>query len=397
MMQWPNRRYAGLVLHLGTLACFLLATTWIAEAQPSDVQVGGSAAGTGAVTGVVYCADTNQPARFAEVRVQLLFSIGTSPSSTGQTPPDAAMAATDLNGEFFIDRLLPGEYVVLASLLGYVYPLAQFSSQELTVDTISPADPVRKRIAQALPHVTIAAGHTSRLVLRLERGAEISGTVKYDDGSPAISAGITVYRFSESAHEWYRIEHSPDAFFMMSTDDRGKFQITELPPGRYLISARLPPGGGSSNAILGGLMRFDTDLGFPGQLEVFAGDTVRRKDAKAVELSSGEVRTGVDIQIPLSRFRVLTGTVVAESDGHKLKEAAVQLSFADDKSVYLTAHIADDGRFKIPFVLDAEYILTVAAPPEDGPPRHSYKIVSRPIEVHEDISGLTIALPDAPP
>lgn len=99
-------------------ACLLLLTARVAEAQSNDSQVGGSAAGTGAVTGVVYCADTNQPARFAEVRVQLLSSIGTSPSSAGQTPPDAAMATTDLNGEFLIDRLLPGEYGVLASLLG---------------------------------------------------------------------------------------------------------------------------------------------------------------------------------------------------------------------------------------------------------------------------------------
>ena len=52
---------------------------------------------------------------------------------------------------------------------------------------------------------------------------------------------------------------------------------------------------------------------------------------------SGQVRSGVEIEIPPSRFRVLTGTVAAEHDGHKLKEAAVQLSFADDKSAYLVS------------------------------------------------------------
>jgi hypothetical protein len=391
MKRWLNKRCIGcMVVHWAVFVC-LLSAARIAKAQPSPTS------GTGAVEGVVYCADTKQPARFATIRVQLLSSIGSTPSSTRQTPPDAAMTVTDLNGAFFIDHLSPGEYVALASLRGYVYPLEQFSWKELTVDTTSPAQPVRQKISKTLPHVTIEAGRTSTLALTLERGAEISGTVTYDDGSPAISARIKVYRFSESTHEWQAIEQPPDTFLMMSTDDRGSFRVTEMPPGRYLVSASLPPEGGSSNAILGGLMRFDLGLGFPGRLEVFAGDTVRRKDATAIDLSSGEIRTGVDIQIPLSRFRVLTGTVIAASDGHKLKEAAVQLSFADDKSVYLVAHIGADGKFIIPFVLDGEYILTVSAAPEDGSPKHSYKIVSLPINVDEDVNGLSIALPDAPP
>lgn len=144
-------------------------------------------------------------------------------------------------------------------------------------------------------------------------------------------------------------------------------------------------------------MRIDAGLGFPGRLEVFAGNTVRRKDAKVVVLSSSEVNTGVEIEIPLSHFRVLSGTVTAEEDGHTLKDAAVRLTFADDKSDYLVAHTGSDGSFTIPFVLDGDYILTVVAAREGELVKRSYKIVSQPIDVHGDIRGLSITMPDAPP
>lgn len=358
-------------------------------------QSGDSAAGNGAVEGVIYCTDTNEPARFATVRVQLLSSIGTIPK-TSQAPATAAMTVTNLEGAFFINRLPPGEYVAMASLRGYMFPLSEFSWNELNVGNSSSARLVRQRIFKTLPHLTVEAGRVSELTLSLKRGAEIDGMVTYDDGSPAISAQISVYRFSQSVHEWQTIDQPTDAFFMMSTDDRGSFRVTGLPPGRYLVSASIPPSGGSSNAILGGRMRFDLGLPFPGRVEIFDGDTVRRKDATAIDLASGGVRAGVDIQIPISRFRTLSGAVVAKSDGHTLKEAAVQLSFANDKSAYLVAHIGADGKFAIPFVLDGDYILTVAPAPEGNSPKHSYKTVSMPIDVHHDITGLWIELPDAP-
>ena len=72
------------------------------------------------------------------------------------------------------------------------------------------------------------------------------------------------------------------------------------------------------------------------------------------------------------------------------------MSFANDQSVYLVAHLGADGAFKIPFVLDGDYILTVAAAPEDDLRKRAYKIIKMPISVHEDISGLAISLPDAP-
>ena len=44
---------------------------------------------------------------------------------------------------------------------------------------------MRALIAAALHPVTVEGGHTEQAEVRLERGAAISGTVLYDDGSPA--------------------------------------------------------------------------------------------------------------------------------------------------------------------------------------------------------------------
>ena len=68
--------------------------------------------------------------------------------------------------------------------------LAQFSWKELKVDSQTPAEPARRRVLEVLPKVTIESDQTSSLSLGLERGAEISGTVSYDDGSPVISSRL---------------------------------------------------------------------------------------------------------------------------------------------------------------------------------------------------------------
>jgi hypothetical protein len=295
-----------------------------------------------------------------------------------------------------MDGLSPGDYVVLASMRGYLFPLAQFTWTELTVDATSLAGHAQKRVAEALPRVTVESGQTTPLTIRLERGAEISGTVAYDDGSPVINAQVLVYRYSQTNHEWQTIEQPTDEWRLMETDDRGVFRVVGLPAAKYLVSARIAPDGGSSNAILGGQIRPNTAASYPGRLEAYFGDTVRQKLATPIELSAGERRADVNIQIPLSKLRTLSGTVSAESDGHLLKAAGLQLSFADDKSKFLVAHLGQDGAFSIPFVLDGDYILTVYAPPE-GEPRqpHAYRPVDIPLSVHEDFTGIQVALPDA--
>ncbi len=353
---------------------------------------------SGAISGRVYCADTGQPARFATVRVQSIASLGSYASNLGQSPPNAAITTTGLAGTFKISELPPGDYVVMASQRGYLNPLAQFTWNDLTADSVSPVGPVRERVAAVLAHVSIHAGQTASVTIRLERGAEISGAVSFDDGTPAIGAQISAYRPSEASHQWDAVGYSPDfGLSVMYTDDRGAFQITGLPVGKYLVSARIPAYNGSGNGIVGGRVRTGASLPDPGRLEMYFGDTIRQKQATIVEVSSNERRSGVNIDIPVSKLRTLSGTVSAESDGHPLRNTLVGLRFPDDKSYFLRAHGDDDGTFAIPFALDGDYVLSVSAAPEgEGPGARRYKTVDVPLDVRGDVNGINVALPDAP-
>ncbi len=355
--------------------------------QPTQV-------GTGVISGAVYCADTNEPARFVAVKVQSVSSLGSAPKVLEQGPADAVSTTTGVDGAFRVDGLVPGEYLVLASLQGYMYPLARLTYSDLDGDSDSSSARVGERVAALLPHVAVTVGQTSSITIRLERGAEFSGTVSFDDGAPVIGAQIRLYRSSKSGDKWSEALQPPNAgWLQMTTDDLGRFRVPGLPSGKYLVSARFPVNGGSGNAILGGAVRTSSGVPYQSQLEVYFGDTVRQRDATMLNLAEGERRSGIDIHLPLAKLHTLSGTVRAASDGRPLRSAFMQLRFSDDVRPFLRAHGGDDGTFLIPFVPDGEYILSVSAPPEKD---RKFKDRDLPISVHGDTNEMDVALPDTP-
>jgi len=235
-----------------------------------------------------------------------------SASSSEVDAASAAQTTTGIDGSFEIEGLTLGKYVLLATLEGYLFPLAQFTWNELNVDSRSPAEPARRRVLEVLPTVTIEPDQTSSLSLRLERGAEISGTVSYDDGSPVISAQITIYRFSAERKQWQEVQLQNDSWPQRETNDKGVYRIAGLPTGRYLVSVRIPPEGGSWTTILGGRLARDFGQGHPGRLEMYYGDTPRQKSATPVEVVSGERRPDIDIHFALSKLRTVSGIVVSD-------------------------------------------------------------------------------------
>ena len=140
-------------------------------------------AATGTVTGHVYCADTNAPARMASVMLEPVRVVDEAGTSAEGSHTQVTMTAveTGLDGGFAIPEVTPGVYYIIAYKAGYLSPLATFSSDVLS----HPSAEDRKRIAAAVPKITVEAGLPASVDLRLERGAAISGTILFDDGSPA--------------------------------------------------------------------------------------------------------------------------------------------------------------------------------------------------------------------
>jgi hypothetical protein len=358
------------------------------------------------VSGHVFCADTNAPARFAKVLLKsaapshagedMMKSITDSMTkATGKsgTPPKPqteeqkkAMAAaskgmnqlTDmlnsstvgLDGTYSFAGVKPGTYYVHAIFAGYIDPFSQFSDEDFA--STDPA--VRARLAQ-LATVTVTGTDSAHADLRLERGAAVSGRILYDDGSPAVGWTLSVIKPKsvDDPADAAAAAMGP-ALAMMGigqlskTDDRGRFRIAGLAPGEYALRASLaatPTGISAANMGDGG-----TGI----NLAVYTGDTFTRADAKSIKLGGGDELTGADIVVPSHKLHNISGHVVAKDDGHTLNVGTVGLTVKDNPATHLTAAIRDDGSFHFEDLPgNITYTLTVADAADgrnDGPPNN---------------------------
>jgi hypothetical protein len=80
------------------------------------------------------------------------------------------------------------------------------------------------------------------------RGAEVSGSVAYDDGSPAVGFQMNLlYPFgAENSGQTVKLSNSQVDFpgELGMTDDRGHFRLSGIPPGSYVLAATSPSGWG---------------------------------------------------------------------------------------------------------------------------------------------------------
>jgi hypothetical protein len=319
--------------------------------------------GTGGLVGQVFCSDTQKPARFALVSlVPDVTEEGVNRRSYG-----SSSASTAADGTFSMKDVLPGVYDVQVLMPGYIQPIRQ-----LNLFTDSDSD-LRQRLLRMLTKVKIDAGQTANATVTAYRGADLSGTVNYDDGTPA--AGITVSALmaipvagsdtSTSANTNLRAVGSNS-----QTDDRGRFHLSGLSDGSYTVQA-LPRGGGL----------------FP----VYLGNTIDRAKAALVTAKAGDERTGMDLQMDITDLHRVRG-VLMSPDNHALANVNVTLTLADSPTGQLSATTGPDGSFSFATVPDGKF--TVAATGAYDPEtRIVYKGASSQITVSgSDISDIALTV-----
>ncbi len=389
----------------------LLAISLAAAAQQP-----GKKPATTTVTGHVYLADTNTPARLATV---MLEPAGALDNDHDPHPPKDSVAGlvhtsavqTLLDGSFVIPKVAPGTYYVVAYKSGYLSPLSTVSKDALEHPT--PED--HKRIAGILPRIVVEAGLPVSVDVRLERGAIISGTVLFDDGSPAsgLSVHALVRRKDGKKETWSPLRAMPFAFVAdVYTDDLGRYRLTGLESREYLVQVDLnlqhmefesAPGSFQGSSSFGEVAR----------LSFYSGSTARKLDAKPFKLNANEERSGEDITIPIAKLHTITGEIVATHDGHLLNQGLVKLLDPDDKSEIESSKVERaDGKFHLLFVPEGNYILRIDNPADvtyedvPNPPGsmptsyektnmvRAYGTADQPLTVHDDIPNLTVYVPD---
>jgi hypothetical protein len=297
----------------------------------------------GVVTGVVLCSDTGRPARFATVTLSAIPKAGEK-NEEGSPLPATEITVTDLDGRFRLEAVQPGRYYAYATLEGYLDPVlaldparlnALSNDRERTLDAID-------QWKDHLKEVIVGARRISEISVQIERAAEISGTVSFDDGSPAIGMRFQVFRKTEKGDLTTVGLPLMDTWSIHAeSDGHGRYSITNLPGGEYMVCTLMPT---DSEAAAS---------------RVCLGNVFRRKDAKTVKVAAGETAGDTDIEIPLSGLHTVSGTVSALADGHPIAHGSVRLLYADDREKARETDLLEDGSFSFQYAPEGKYVLQV--------------------------------------
>jgi hypothetical protein len=318
------------------------------------------------------------------------------------------MTQTLLDGSFTILHVEPGVYYVIATQQGYVSPLTSVylpPAERPAADATKP-----RRPAMTAPRIIVQSNLPVSVNVAIERGAAVSGTVLYDDGSPAVGVRVSILVRTKS--DWTDLPSSPIASqsYAASTDDQGHYRISGLPAGEYLLEATLSIQGMYYKVGEGG-----TSVGtWPiYSLSFYARGSARRRDAAAIAVTAGEEFGGQDIEIPLTKLHTVRGSIVAAHDGHILNGGKLSLLYADDRSEAGRATVSkDDNTFTFAFVPEGDYILRaegadndyveVSNGPDAWPPTHtepkllrSFGVAEQPLHVAGELTGITVSAPDS--
>jgi Carboxypeptidase regulatory-like domain len=308
----------------------------------------------GAVEGTVLLGDSGKPARFATV------TLTAAPGKDWKVDQDNPLPAvdsiqTDLDGHYRLEAINPGRYYVFATLDGYLDPergidfarLEKLSSdRERTLDALN-------QWKDQLVEVNVHVGRASHASISLTPAAEIAGTVSFDDGAPAIGMRFQLFRKTPQK-QWTGVGIALyDGWSLpVISDSRGRYAITNLAAGEYIVCAAMPT---------------DTQ---DASTHVCLGNTFRMRDAKSIKVQTGESSTGADIIIPLSGLHTVAGTVTALADGQPIGSGTVRLLYADNREKARETTLLDDGSFNFAYIPQGNYILVIsnAADADTGTP-----------------------------
>ena len=200
---------AGLTAGLAIYGATALVSGQIAQQPVRDSRMGPTL-GTAGLAGMVLTDDSSsQPVRRARVAIA---------GADGQA---VQTAYTDEAGRFSVRGLPAGRYTVTATRPSYVR--AAYGA---------------KRFDRPGTPITVAEGQVlSNVVLKMTRGAVISGTIVDELGQPAPGVNIQVMQFRMSGGERMLAPVPAGSALGESTDDRGAYRVFGLPPGDYLITA----------------------------------------------------------------------------------------------------------------------------------------------------------------
>ncbi|HEX4566285.1 MAG TPA: carboxypeptidase-like regulatory domain-containing protein, partial [Vicinamibacterales bacterium] len=330
---------------LSVLPGLLLAATAAAAQTPARDQPK-PRAGTGVIRGRVVRADTGEPLRRAQVRVE---------DRTARDLSGTEVTMTDAQGRYELSPLPAGQYHLKASRGGFV---------DLEYGQRRPFERGRP--------VEVAEGAVlEKIDFALPPGGVVTGRVVDEIGEPfpGVSVSLARRRYDNGSK---RLVSQTWA----STDDRGDFRVFGVAPGDYEIVANFQ----TINLGSRDRMRYVPTY-YPG--------TALASEAQRVTVVAAQEVTGITIALVRSATATLRGVVRSASDA---PIGPFTLVTARDISGGLDAGISDgaaapDGSFSIAGLLPGTYLLQAQSM------MGGREFASKEVTVEgADVSGVTLTL-----
>jgi hypothetical protein len=324
----------------------LLVGTAVTAQVPARDQPPTPRAGTGVIRGRVVRADTGEPLRRVQVRVDEW--------STGDGSGPAA-TMTDAEGRYELTQLPAGRYQLKATRGGYV----------------EVAYGQRRPFERGRPLELGERGVLQNIDFALPPGAVVTGRVVDETGEAV--AGVSV---SLARRRYFDGARRLGAERGSSTDDRGEFRIFGVPPGDYVIVAT-----------------FDaTDLGSRDRVRyvpTYYPGTPVASEAQRVTVGLGQELPGITIALARSATATVRGVVRSSgqaSFGPFTLVIAREINGPQAYGQTAMAMAARDGSFAIAGLLPGAYLLEARSRP--GSEFASMEVVVD----GSDVAGVTLML-----
>ncbi len=324
----------------------ILAGTAVAAQLPARDTTPAPRARTGVIRGRVVRADTGEPLRRVQVRIDEWH--------TGdQSGPAATM--TDADGRYELTHLASGRYQLKATRGGYV---------EVAYGQRRPFEwgrPLELDEGAVLQNIDFA----------LPPGAVVTGRVVDEAGEAVahVSVSLNRRRYMDGARRLVAESGG-------STDDRGEFRIFGVPPGDYVIVATF------GEMQLGSRDRARyVPTYYPG--------TPVATEAQGVTVGLGQEVAGITIALVRAATATVRGVVRAAGKASVAPVAFVIAREINGQQAYgqtATAIAAGDGSFAIAGLLPGAYLVEARSPSE--PEFASMEVVVE----GADVDGVTLML-----
>ena len=331
--------------------------------------------GNSTIRGVVIYADTGRPVRYATVYIR------------NDTPADwAREAVTNRHGEFVINNVPAGRYIVVVGSPGILRPslvpgpgsyLAglRLSGQRFTETVVNGTDSVDVKV-QAV------------------RGGVITGRVVTEDDQPLADADIKLLKRENG--KWTPVREFWTAYSdqKIKTDLSGVYRIAGLVGGEYLVRVSegdavpdqsQPEDGAYTNG-------FFMAAYYP------ASTTV--KDAQVVTVIEGTEATGVDIRMPERGVHTISGTVKFGPEDEPgayaelVVERADEIGYLDGSVEVANIRTDDNGKWELRGFPTGDYSIKVSGSVQVGPPEKAARVTVAPKRISVRVEYDDVVVPD---